>query len=342
MRSSSASGTCPYCSTTSPELTDDHVFPNFLGGRATVRVCRNCNSKFGHAFEGQASTQIKKLQVFISHFGLDLTRNAATWPAALSIGEKTYDLISGPQGVQYQLAQPYLERDDSGEIVGGQARSRAEANQFARNLKRKGLAREVTIEAAPPETIENVKLDVDISLNPEMFKFAAKLAANAVVFSGRQSLIQASSIVEYLHGRRGWNASAAYSDTAQIRKLRPGLSHTVYVELGERGYAIVLIFGDIEIFVPLRSGGSGAILGYLDPLSGDEVFKEISPVDFEQPHRMIDPNAARQYFERVLRDFSDEAVARGATHPPNLYLGALDLGKQVPTQWSDSTLRLLK
>jgi hypothetical protein len=55
---------------------------------------------FGHTFEGRASKQLKRLQVFISHFGLDLTKTLATWPAALVIDGDTYDLASGPNGAQ--------------------------------------------------------------------------------------------------------------------------------------------------------------------------------------------------------------------------------------------------
>src|ERR1019366_7642730 len=68
---------CPYSEPPYDVFTDDHIFPQFLGGRRTIRVCRSCNSFFGHSFEGAASKQLKRLQVFISNFGLDLSRNSA-------------------------------------------------------------------------------------------------------------------------------------------------------------------------------------------------------------------------------------------------------------------------
>src|SRR6185437_1140199 len=122
---------CPYSEPPFGEFTDDHVFPDFLGGRRSIRVCRECNNRFGYSFEAKAAEQLKRLQVFVSHFGLDLSRNAATWPAVLKIGGVTYDLKSGPNGVQYELARPVIRRDEKGNIVGGRARSRSEAKQFA-------------------------------------------------------------------------------------------------------------------------------------------------------------------------------------------------------------------
>ena len=212
---------CPYSDPPFGELTDDHIFPQFMGGRAKIRVCRECNSRFGHSFEAESARQIKRLQVFISHFGLDLTLNAASWPSALVVGDKTYDLRAGPNGVQYELARPVIRRDDSGMIVSYQSRSRAEGQQIAQNLVRKGKAKRVEIEEAPGENLNDIKLGIGLSFNPGLYKFATKLVANAAVFMGRGSLVRNSGIAKYLHGTGEWPAAVAYCDTAGIRKLRP-------------------------------------------------------------------------------------------------------------------------
>src|SRR5439155_1178377 len=41
---------CPYCAER-PADSDDHVFPQFLGGKATILACTTCNNTFGHSFE---------------------------------------------------------------------------------------------------------------------------------------------------------------------------------------------------------------------------------------------------------------------------------------------------
>jgi hypothetical protein len=105
-------------------------------------------------------------------------RNAATWPSALVIGDKTYHLRSGPSGVQYELAHPIIRRDDSGNITSGVSRSRREAEQLVRNLVAKGKAKRVEIEESPGEILDDVKLELDGSFNPNLYRFATKLAAN--------------------------------------------------------------------------------------------------------------------------------------------------------------------
>src|SRR5579863_3101842 len=218
---------CPYSDPPFGEFTDDHIFPEFLGGRRSVRICRGCNSRFGHSFEGRAARQLKRLQVFISHFGLDLTHAPATWPSALEIDGTTYDLKSGPDGVQYDLARPLILRDEAGKVIGSRARSRSEAEQIAASLIRKGKAKEIKIEEAPSENLNNIKLDVDLSYNPDLYRFSAKLVANMAIFMGRAALVKESGIAGYLHGGFAWNVGFALCDTSAIRKLRPPLSHTV-------------------------------------------------------------------------------------------------------------------
>jgi hypothetical protein len=154
---------CPYSDPPFGEFTDDHIFPEFLGGYRSIRVCRECNSGFGHSFEAKAASQLKRMQVFISHFGFDLTRTPATWPSAIEIDGTTYNLRSGPSGVQYELARPVILRSEAGDIIGGRARSRSEAEQAAASLIKRGKAKEIKIEEAPSESLSDIKLSVDLS-----------------------------------------------------------------------------------------------------------------------------------------------------------------------------------
>jgi hypothetical protein len=41
------------------------------------------------------------------------------------------------------------------------------------------------------------------------------------------------------------------------------LSYTIYIEFGAPSYAIVLLFGEMQIYVPLPVASPGAILGFL-------------------------------------------------------------------------------
>lgn len=168
---------CPFCSPPYTKFTDDHIFPQFLGGRRTIRVCKECNSTFGHSFEARASQQLKRLQVFISHFGLDLSFNPAVWPSSLAIDDVQYDLFSGPNGAQYRLSKPIVRRDSEGRVIGGQARSRSEANKAAKRLIESGNAKNMQISEEMGPVLRDIKLNLDFSFNEDIFRFATKLAA---------------------------------------------------------------------------------------------------------------------------------------------------------------------
>jgi hypothetical protein len=322
---------CPYSDPPFGEFTDDHIFPEFLGGRRSIRVCRDCNSRFGHSFEARASSQLKRMQVFVSHFGLDLTRTLATWPSALEIEGTTYNLKSGPSGAQYELARPVILRNEAGDIIGGRARSRSEAEQAVASLIKKGNAKEIKIDEAPSENLNDIKLSIDLSYNEDLYRFSAKLAGNMAIVMGRGALIKESGIARYLHGSLGGGARIAHCDTSAIRGLRPPLSHTVYIEFGPKSHAVVILFGGMQIYVPLPAAEQGAILGFLDPITGDESFGEVKAVNITPPPEFWTEAQAREHFADIMQRLSEEATARGATRPPNLSVSTYDLGTPSAT-----------
>ena len=220
--------TCPYSAPPFGEFTNDHIFPEFLGGRRTIRVCRDCNNRFGHSFEAKAAEQIGRMQVFISHFGLNVTRTSATWPSGLEIDGVKYDLKSGPTGVQYELAQPIILRDEAGEIIGARARSVSEGEQIMGGLVRKGKIKDYKIEESPGEVFKDRKLNVNLSYYGDMYRLSAKIVGNAAVAMGCGELLKLSVFGRYLHGDQVLAPTLATCDTTAIRGIRPPLSHTVY------------------------------------------------------------------------------------------------------------------
>ena len=321
----------PYSNPPYGELTDDHIFPQFLGGRRSIGVCRDCNSRFGHSFEADAARQLNRMQVFISHFGLDLSRTPASWPSALEIDGMTYHLKSGPSGAQYELARPQILRDAKGDIIGGRARSRFEAEQLAASLIKKGKAKEIKIEEDPSENLSDVKLTVDLSYSESLHRFSAKLVGNTAIAMGRRAFIKESGIARYLHGRPGWGTCVAHCDTSAIRVLRPPLSHTVYIEFGPQSHAIAILFGAMQIYVPLPAAEPGAILAFLDPVTGEESFGEVKPLNITPPPRLWTDAQARAHLADIARWLADEANARGAKYPPDLSVPVCDFGTPCTT-----------
>jgi hypothetical protein len=333
--------TCPYSQPPHGEFTDDHIFPQFLGGRRTIRVCKQCNNTFGHTFEGRASNQLKRLQVFISDFGLDLTRNTANWPAAIIIDEITYDLQSGSEGAQYLLHKPTFVKDADGNIVGGKARSLSEARQITSGLKKAGKIKDAEIYYGEDKPFEGIKLTSALSFNDDLYRVATKMAAATLVAFDRAHVVAESGVPTYLHGAASMPVSPAYCDIEPVRNLRPPLSHAVYVELGNVSYAIVLIFGFLKIYVPLPAAReAAAFLATLDPMSGDEGFQVVTRIGARSvPRYLFDPPLA--HFQEMCDALSREAIARGAKRPPKLEIKDLDLGPPVDLSALNGTIRYL-
>jgi hypothetical protein len=334
--------TCPYSPPPYEKFTDDHIFPQFLGGRRTVRVCKQCNDRFGHNFEGPASRQIKRLQVFISHFGLDLTRTPATWPAAVVIGDDTYDLRPGPEGAQYFLSKPSFTKDAEGNLIGGKARSVSEAKQITAGLIKSGKAKEIEIFTGPDKPIDDVSLAGSFSFGDDLYRTGTKMTANVLIAFERAPVVTESGIPSYLHGQGNWLTTPAYCDVGPIRDLRSPLSHTIYVELGKISYGIVLIFGFQKIFVPLPSASqSEAFLGSLDPMTGDERFDAVRPIGPRSVPALIQEHEAMAHFQDMSDALTREAVQQGAKHPPNFQTKDLDLGTPLDPSWTSSTIRFM-
>ena len=67
------SSPCPYC-LVHPQDSDDHVFPDFLGGTRKVQSCTKCNNDFGGRFEGPVSQDLAPVIVFRSFSGYEHKR----------------------------------------------------------------------------------------------------------------------------------------------------------------------------------------------------------------------------------------------------------------------------
>lgn len=127
-----------------------------------------------------------------------------------------------------------------------------------------------------------------------------------------------------------------------LHKLKPPLAHTVYVELGLVSYAIVLIFGSHKAFVPLPGFSYGrAILASLDPITGEECFRDVDPIGPRTVPNSIQQNLAHSHLQGMLDTLAEDAVTRGAKNKPELYVGKLDMGSPMPDWWANSTLRYM-
>jgi hypothetical protein len=88
----------------------------------------------------------------------------------------------------------------------------------------------------------------------------------------------------------------------------------------------VILFGEMQIHVPLPAAERRAILGFLDPITGEESFREVTSLDITPPPERYTDSQARAHFEYITRCLAEEANARGAKRPSKLTVPSYDLG----------------
>lgn len=325
---------CPYCLQPIAVLSREHIFPRFLGGRRCIEVCKECNETLGHTIEGAASKQLDRLHLSIASWGVSLVNRAPVWRAAYTAEGKTYDLTVGERGVQPRLSKPVVKHDLEGEIETAEFATRAEAEHAAQRLVDRGKAKAVEVREAPPPRITLEGLGNTLILDPQMRRVALKMCiALATVLPGSDpSHVEAAQRI-----LRSDPASvpqivlAAYSEYRELERHRPALSHVVFVERGrDRIYGIVQFFGVIQLFCNLMKGPSivgepAAVIGTLDPVVGSEAFLELEPLGLAEPPFWLNVADLPGLVGGWMRKFRDQAIQRGATHPPDLRITSLEV-----------------
>jgi HNH endonuclease len=72
---------CPYCKERERN-SQDHIFPEFLGGTRTIGACKECNDVFGHSSEGPVCKNLAPFAVMLRKSRIKAPRYAI-WRKAL-------------------------------------------------------------------------------------------------------------------------------------------------------------------------------------------------------------------------------------------------------------------
>ena len=242
-----------------------------------------------------------------------MTRTNADWPSAFEKDGVTYDLEIVGGRPRTEVSRPMFKRDVAGTIIGGRTRTRAEAERIGSDLVRKGKTKRVEINADITE-FEEVALSTNLSYDEDIFRLAAKIANNTAVLMGKRDLVKASGVGNYLHERAHGSIRPARCHLDAVRQRRPALSHTVYIEFGPTwGHGYVILFGSMQIYVPMPAAQRGAMLGFLDPVTGEESFRTIEPLNIPWPPERWTPEQENAFHSYVADLFIAEAKSRGAT-----------------------------
>lgn len=316
---------CPYCQALISDESRDHISPKFLGGQRQINCCKKCNDVFGHTFEAEAAKFLQPLHVFISSWGVPLKSADPTWRRAYVFEGMPLDLSVGETGVKIKLSKPIIERDETGKVSVGRFSDMGQAEKAARRMVHKGKAREVRLQQAPLET-DLVGLEISLEIGPAIRRTSLKMciaASTLLPDFNPAEVAEAQRILVADPSSKPLNTLAAYVVYQEIDSRRPALSHVIYVERNQdRVYGLVQFFGVVQLFCrlgrPRGTCSQAAVLAVLDPVTGNEDFSAIPPLNLPEPPFWIQRHEYPRLMEGWMKKFREEAIKRDATHPPSL------------------------
>lgn len=342
------SDVCPYC-LGRPRDSDDHVFPQFLGGTKTVRACKPCNHGFGHRFEGPVSSDLAPVVVVLSFSGYKHPR-VVVYQRAWTDAETgiEYDLDSERQSYP---SKPHLIKKE-GKVKGIVARSLREARRIAKFLIAKGQAKGYIEKRETQEGLRPPLRNIEIHIGKELRQLAVKMcvAVGQVIVPGIPLLDDRCR--RFLLAESPTSSPVRQDDSYYpgLDSLRPPLAHAVYLEADpavHKCFGVVQFFGGaFQMYVPLSDEYSGpefAALGTLDVVSRKEEFGQIMPLRIPEPpqfirqEQLVQSMAAwgQKFNEQVTAAFGQNAILFGLS-PKQLLAG---LRVSLPLLWAEYSLQ---
>lgn len=260
---------CPYC-VLRPADTEEHIFPQFLGGRKTIYACRQCNSTFGHSFEGQVHRDLIPISSMLNLCGLNLP-NSVLWVSAVE-GEDGQLFDFDTQRCLLKPSRPIIKKHLPGEfcVVGNKKQVLAITKDFIkRHPKAIATHEDLTKDIPLPE-----KLSCTLALEVDIRRLAVKMCVALIEYcspgldvidSNTRSFLLGDSVAEI-------PVRLAYYDYAILRALRKPLSHSIYVEgSSQKGaYGIVQFFGCIQFYVVLNQEFDAPAFSFFSSLNAPE------------------------------------------------------------------------
>src|SRR5258708_22113750 len=105
---------CPYCKRDFDRLTDDHIFPEYLGGSRSIPACFDCNSGFGGGFEGRTSQMLGPVLMSYHMAGIQFRVRPQPIKEIIAENGMSYRLEATDDGAVRRFAKPMIERGSDG------------------------------------------------------------------------------------------------------------------------------------------------------------------------------------------------------------------------------------
>ena len=301
---------CPYCRSNDAD-SDDHIFPAFLGGKATVAVCTNCNVKFGHTFEAAASRHFKDWMFVFRRCGMQPPKPMVWKGTALDSSGTRYDI---DQDLKATLTKPRIDRDDAGRLKHVYWDPKR-MDPILKAMQKDGG--EVRTGAIEKFTIDVRQLQLTHPLDHNIKRLCMKISLAAARRIGilldlddRASKYLLDAVVIGVCPVR-----IDVDEYVALDRQRSPVGHLVYVRASRsdhRVYSVVQFFSAIQFYCELAYNWTGeecAVLGTHDPVSHNEVFDSVPPLAYPLPEQYIPKDIYDKRFAERLERLRLELVA---------------------------------
>lgn len=301
---------CPYCDVR-PLTSNDHIFPDFLGGKITIRSCTKCNNTFGHTFEAAVLSDLAPLMVVLRSSGLPAPRYAVWKKATIHQGME----IDIDTDLKSNVSQTCIEKDEHGAFKSGTFHSAEVANRSLRGLERAGKNARITESTLAPLSLSELTLRVTIGA--EIRRLAVKIGIAAADLMGHRAGVLDGKSRAFLLGDKIEGPAPVrldFSHYEALQKLRPPLSHNVFVKgNGRTGhcYAVVMFYGFIQLYVILNDTGfkgtDFAVFGFLSPVDSKTAFNDVELISLAKPPQFVTPALAEAGMKKCQGSFQEQA-----------------------------------
>jgi HNH endonuclease len=303
---------CPYCAIR-PRDSDDHIFPDFLGGTLTIRSCTYCNNTFGHTFESAVLSDLAPIMVVLRSAGLAAPRYAVWKKAKVHEGVE----IDIDTDLKSNISQSTVEKDERGIFRSGTFQSEKAAKRSLRGLQQAGEKARIIEQAMSPLNISEVPIFLTIGV--ELRRLAMKIGVAAADRLGHHTEILDLRSRAFLIGEPIGGAPPVLLDMSShepLQKMRPPLSHNVFVKgNGRTGhcYAVVVFYGFIQVYAILNDteykGPDFAVFGFLSPVDYSSELKNVELISLPIPPQFVPRAFAEAGMQSWQHYFCEQAKA---------------------------------
>lgn len=302
---------CPYCGRPMIVRSEDHIFPQFMGGGRIIICCKPCNDRFGHRFEAKAAQWFQKLHFYFATQGLPLKVPQIRWKDAFEQDGRRYDAIFEDGAAKFTLSRPIVSVDNG--VMNAQFGSQGQLKPVLSSLRKKyGIRPTPDLEITP-----TIMPKTEIRVGPELPRLAIKMCSalgTLLPAFTSDELYSSSKETRSLVGHVTYDFRSHFP----VHEFPPALAHLIYVERSETGLqGIVRYFGAYQYFCqigPLRdTRPPGAFLAVLDPVGGAESVGAVPPLKLSQPPTEMTEGAAAAAMASWATQLYQAARQRGAS-----------------------------